>query len=205
MNKYLCIACIVLAVIVAALGGVINSLRNEKNRLAGNQEALMEDIRFYQDEAGRQAASVQSLELTKAELEAHNEEMVQVIRDLNVKLRRVEAAAKAATETKIEVQTVIKDSVVVRDSFRLERLPAIKWQDPWVKVEGLINRDSTVSLSIHSVDTLYQVVHRVPNEWWFFKWGTKAIRQEITSSNPHTKIVYSEYIELKRCGRNRKK
>ena len=81
-------------------------------------------------------------------------------------------------------------------------LPAIKWKDPWVNVDGIIKPDSTVDLSIQSVDTLFQVVHRVPKKFLFIRYGTKAIRQEITSSNPHTKIVYSEYIELK--GRKKK-
>ena len=30
----------------------------------------------------------------------------------------------------------------------------------------------------------------------FFRFGTKGIRQEVWSSNPHTRLVYSEYIEL---------
>ena len=71
------------------------------------------------------------------------------------------------------------------------------WCDPWVKVRGVICRDS-IHCEIHSTDTLTQIVHRVPRRFLFFRWGTKAIRQEITSSNPHTRIVYSEYIRLKR-------
>ena len=39
---------------------------------------------------------------------------------------------------------------------------------------------------------------KISQLWLFFRWGTKAIRQEVVSSNPHTKIVYSEYIELKK-------
>lgn len=202
MNKYLCIACVIMAVACASLWGVNSNLRQEKNRLKGNQDALMEEVQYYQDEAGRYAASVQRLELSRSELEAHNGELTQVIDDLNIKLKRVQAAAKAATQTKVEVRTVIKDTIIYVDSSRFEKLPAIKWQDPWVNVEGIIKPDSTVDLSIQSVDTLYQVVHRVPKKFLFFNCGTKAIRQEITSSNPHTKIVYTEYIELK--GRKKK-
>ena len=60
-----------------------------------------------------------------------------------------------------------------------------------------------VSCHIESVDTLHQVVHRVPRRFLGIPYGTKAIRQEITSSNPHTTVVYSEYIDLRRrrCGR----
>ena len=201
MNKYLCIVCVILAVACASLWGVNDHLRQEKDRLTGNQEALMEEVQYYQDEAGRYAASVQRLELTQSELEAHNGELTQVIEDLNIKLKRVQAATTTATQTKVEIKTVIKDTIIYRDTGMVV-LPAIQWQDPWVNVDGIIKPDSTVDLSIQSVDTLFQVVHRVPKKFWFIKYGTKAIRQEITSSNPHTKIVYSEYIELE--GRKKK-
>lgn len=202
MKKYLLIACVILAVLCASLLGAVRELTQEKDRLTGNQEALMEEVQYYQDEAGRQAASVQRLELSKSELEAYNGELTQRIADLNIKLKRVQAATTTATQTKVEIKTVIRDSIIYVDSSRIATLPAIKWQDPWVNVDGIIKPDSTVDLSIQSVDTLFQVVHRVPKKFWFIKYGTKAIRQEITSSNPHTKIVYSEYIELK--GRKKK-
>ena len=201
MNKYLYIACVILAVACASLWGVNSNLRQEKERLTGNQEALMDEVQYYQDEAGRNAASVQRLELSKAELEAYNGELTQRIEDLNIKLKRVQAATTTATQTNVEIKTIIKDTIIYRDTGMLV-LPAIKWQDPWVNVDGIIKPDSTVDLSIQSVDTLFQVVHRVPKKFLFIRYGTKAIRQEITSSNPHTKIVYSEYIELK--GRKKK-
>ena len=201
MKKYLLIACVILAVLCASLLGAVRELPQEKDRLTGNQEALMEEVQYYQDEAGRQAASVQRLELSKSELEAYNGELTQRIEDLNIKLKRVQAATTTATQTNVEIKTIIKDTIIYVDTVMLV-LPAIKWQDPWVNVDGIIKPDSTVDLSIQSVDTLFQVVHRVPKKFWFIKYGTKAIRQEITSSNPHTKIVYSEYIELE--GRKKK-
>lgn len=201
MNKYLCIAFVILVVAFASLWGVNSNLRQEKERLTGNQEALMDEVQYYQDEAGRNAASIQRLELSKAELEAYNGELTQRIEDLNIKLKRVQAATTTATQTNVEIKTIIKDTIIYRDTGMLV-LPAIKWKDPWVNVDGIIKPDSTVDLSIQSVDTLFQVVHRVPKKFLFIRYGTKAIRQEITSSNPHTKIVYSEYIELK--GRKKK-
>ena len=38
----------------------------------------------------------------------------------------------------------------------------------------------------------------VPRRFLFFRWGTKAIRQEIIPANPHTRIVYAEYVQLSR-------
>ncbi|MEG1886285.1 MAG: DUF6549 family protein, partial [Alistipes sp.] len=89
-------------------------------------------------------------------------------------------------------KTIVRDTVILRDTLRLFR-----WHDTWVRVEGLIGADS-VQCRVESVDTLQQIVHRIPRRFLFFRWGTKAIRQEIVSTNPHTQIVYSEYIEMKK-------
>ena len=51
---------------------------------------------------------------------------------------------------------------------------------------------------VESTDTLRQVVHRIPRRFLFIRWGTKALRQEIVPSNPHTRIVYSDYVKFER-------
>ena len=116
--------------------------------------------------------------------------------DLGLQVKRLQAASKTETQTKVEIQTVVKDSIIYRNGI-LDSLKRIEWRDPWVSVEGTLKKDS-LNLNVTSVDTLYQFIHRVPHKFWFIKWGTKAIRQEITTSNPHSKIVYTEYIELKK-------
>ena len=50
----------------------------------------------------------------------------------------------------------------------------------------------------NDVDTLRQAVHRIPRRFLFIRWGTKAHRQEIVSTNPHTRIVYAEYVKIER-------
>lgn len=125
---------------------------------------------------------------------------VEEIRRLGLKIRRLEAAAKTVTATEAEIRTPLRDTVVVRsgdphpvrDSVRLFR-----WRDPWVTVEGRIGRDSAVC-RIRSIDTLRQVVHRIPRRFLFIRWGTKALRQEIVSTNPHTRIVHAEYVKIER-------
>ena len=174
-NKAFLILIALCGLLMAATFGLwayCSKLKSEKERLDGNQTALLEKVEFYQTESGKSAASVQALTLSKSEVEKHCADLV-------------------------EVQTIVKDSIIYRDTSYL-KVQAIRWKDPWINVDGLIMLDKKLDLRIQSVDTLFQVVHRVPKQWLFFRWGTKAIRQEIVSSNPHTKIVYSEYIELKK-------
>ncbi|MDE6176105.1 MAG: hypothetical protein K2F71_01025 [Paramuribaculum sp.] len=170
-------------------------LTRENERLNANNTALMDRANYYETEAGKSAASVQKLELTYSELERNYQDVCQTADDLNIKVKRLQAAAKTATQTEIKVITEIRDSIVYRDGL-LDSLKVLRWQDPWVSVAGEI-RGRDVELDVVSCDTIKQIIHRVPKRFWFIKWGCKAIRQEVVSSNPHTKITYTEYIELK--------
>ena len=183
-----------LGILILSLWSSNKALRSDNNRLQGNNEALMEEVVTYMDIADRSAASVQKLK--KSELEKNYQDVCQRAEDLGLQVKRLQAASKTETQTKVEIQTVVKDSIIYRNGI-LDSLKRIEWRDPWVSVEGTLKKDS-LNLNATSVDTLYQFIHRVPHKFWFIKWGTKAIRQEITTSNPHSKIVYTEYIELKK-------
>lgn len=122
------------------------------------------------------------------------------IRRLGIRLRRLDAAAKAVAVTDAEIRTPLRDTVVVRIHDTLpvrDTVRMFRWRDPWISVEGRIGRDSA-ACRIRSVDTLRQAVHRIPRRFLFIRWGTKALRQEIVSTNPHTRIVYAEYVKIER-------
>ena len=101
-------------------------------------------------------------------------------------------------QTKLEVVVPIRDTVVIRDTVKtIDTLRLFRWQDNWVTIDGVIDSDS-VACTLRSVDTLHQVVYRVPRRFWFIKFGTKALRQHIVSSNPHSEIVYTEYVKIEK-------
>jgi hypothetical protein len=195
MNKYLISVIAILVLAVGSLYWQLDKTRAEKNRLSSNQEALLSDIEYYKTEAGNNAASVQKLELSKSELEKYCNDLTKTVKDLNVKISRIQAASTTVTQSEYIIQTVVKDSIVYRD--RLITLQAINYKDPWMDLAGVID-SGMFSGHINTRDTLIQVVHRVPKKFWFIKWGTKAIRQEVVPKNPHSNIVYTEYIELKK-------
>ena len=203
MRKYVIIAFAVMLAAIAFLSCLVRSLQSDRKRLQNNQTALLEDVAYYKTESGKYAVSVQSLELSKSELQKHCDELVKTVEDLNVKIKRIQSVSTTATKTEVPIRTEVRDSIVYRvpdslvRSILMDTLKRITFKDPWVELNGTINKNMFTG-KIQTVDTLIQVVHRVPHQWWFFRWGTKAIRQEIRSSSPYTKIVYSEYIELKR-------
>ena len=174
--------------------------RGENVRLTQNQTALSAATEHYRTRLGQEAASVQALRLRCAEFEQLRSNDAEQIRQLGIKLRRVEATSKNVIATSLSVRAPIHDTVIltlrdtllVRDTLRLFR-----WRDAWVTVEGEIAADS-VACRIASIDTLRQVVHRIPHKFWFIRWGTKALRQEIVSANPHTRIVYTDYVQIEK-------
>lgn len=195
MKKILLYVNVALILTVSVLSCWLNNVREEKKRLADNQEALLSDVDYYKTESGKNAASVLKLELSKSELENHCQDLTKTIDELNIKIGRIQSASTTITKTEVKIQTVVRDSIVYRDLP--VNLKVIKWRDPWVVLNGVLDGES-FSANIESIDTLSQVVHRIPKKFLFIKWGTKAIRQEVVSSNPHSKIVYTEYIELKK-------
>lgn len=197
MKKYLFLYAVV---VTALLIGVYRRYHTENRRLAQNQTALTAGIAHYRTKAGAEAASAQALRLRCGEFESLRAADAEEIRRLGIRIRRLEAAAKAVTETKAEVRMPLRDTVVVRvhDSLPMrDTLRVFRWRDPWVSIEGRIGRDS-VACRIRSVDTLRQVVHRIPRRFLFIRWGTKALRQEIVSTNPHTRIIHAEYVKIER-------
>ena len=71
-NKAFLILIALCGLLMAATFGLwayCSNLKAEKERLDGNQTALLEKVEFYQTESGKSAASVQALTLSKSEME----------------------------------------------------------------------------------------------------------------------------------------
>ena len=166
--------------------------KQNSKRLYGNFRTLVEQADYYQTQYGLSAASVEQLTLTHAELRRHYDELVATAESLNLKIRRLETAARTVTNTVVEFRTEFKDSIIYA-AGRIDTIRCASYRDDYVTFE-LCDEAGHIAIG----DTLVQFVHRVPRQWWFIKFGTAAIRQEIISKNPYTEIVFTEYIKLKR-------
>lgn len=174
------------------------SARKECERLAANQRTLLSDVDFYRTRDSLSAAGVERLTLTNREFRRYAGELERTVEDLQLKVRRLQAASRTAVSTAYPVEVRLRDTVILRDTVAVEdTLRRLHYVNPWLTLDGLIS-DTVFRGRIESRDTLVQVVHRVPRRFWFIRWGTKAIRQEVTTRNPYSRITYTEYIELKR-------
>ena len=195
MRKFIVCTYTILIIASVFMIGIVRSLKKERDRLENNQTALLSDVEYYKTESGKNAASVQKLELTKSELEKHCIDLTQTVKDLGIKVKRLQSASTTVTKTEVEIQTVVHDCIEYLD--RSVILKTINWKDPWIKLDGILDGED-FSAKIQSIDTLNHIAHRVPKKFLFFRFGTKAVRLEVVNKNPHSQIVHTEYIELKK-------
>ena len=194
MIKYIIGLVILLAIALTISVKSCNDNKIDKIRFRDNQTALMGKVKFYRDKDSLSVADVQKLTLTKKELEDNRDDLVKTIYGLNIKLKRVQSASTTETETKYQVKTPIRDSLVYLDGKTII-LKCINYSNEWLTIDGC-TQDGSFNGVIKSKDKITQVVYGIPHHFWFIKWGVKSIRQTVKSHNPFSTIIFDEYIEL---------
>lgn len=195
MKKALLIYALTTTALLAMVSHNRRTLRAENQRLNQNIATLTTDVEIYRTRSGESAAEVRSLRLRQSELEQTNELLADQIQDLKIRLRHINSLATATTQTEVKFGTQIPDSVLHRPIVDTLRLPL--YTDSWNSLQATLigNR---IEGRFTSIDTLHQVVYRVPHRFLFIRYGTKELRQVITSSNPSTRLVYSSHITIER-------
>lgn len=175
-------------------GYMYNRYKKEKKevvRLGDNQRSLLSEVDLYRTKDSLSAASIERLQLTNREFERYCSDLKLQVEELGIRIKRIQSLSQTGINTSYPVYIPVRDSLNGNDTIR-----CINYRSPYLDIAGCMNGD-VFSGQISSRDTLVQVVHRIPHKFWFIKWGTKSIRQEVVCKNPFTNISYSEYIELK--------
>lgn len=178
-------------------------LRRDNERLERNQDILLHNgkVEIGQTASGKSHASADALQLSVSELRKKPDSLLAVTqKELKIKDSRVVGAFRTSSSTQLDVKSPITtDSQDTSHSCGDPRKPVleaprhVQWSDPWVSLRGTIEGDS-FSAHIESRDTLQVIVHRVPKRFLFFRFGTKAVRMEAVSQNPHTQLSYPRLI-----------
>lgn len=187
-----------MATVIAILLGVkLHQTSKEQERLERNQRALLSDVECYKTRADKWAATAEVLELKVSELRQARAEDTKRIKELGIRLREVESYAMSVTQKRGGATLPLRDTVIIRDTVKI-----FSSERGHTELNGMVRNDS-ITYHFESVDTIYQVVRRVPHRFLFFRYGTKAIHQDVWTSNPTTKVVYTEYIEIEEPKRER--
>ncbi len=194
MKKALIITSAIALILLVGSGWIILRQCDTNRRLAENNRTLSERLTHTTALVNSQRLSIGRLRMTIGELEELRPDYARRIEHLGVGLRNTRTLSLTATHTLLDTLLPPPPSPErLSDSITTP----IRWNDAWVSLTLTPNPEGT-HLHFISHDTLTQVVHRIPHKWWIFRWGTKALRQEIRSSNPHTRLVFSEYIEIEK-------
>lgn len=196
MKKIGLFIAIVTAIIVMA--GVANyALRKQyekeisdlKEQLAAaqNQVPLQRDSMRIHDKDSLREVQVVTSPVIEAELKALRRQLLideQLIKDLGLKLKQVDAIQKTSTETKDSVKASFDNSSKV-----------FSYDDSWSHLKFRL-RDSTFYYNIR--DSLATVVyheykHRIL--WGLIKWGVKGYKVKLVNFNPHSTIRYNTYVK----------
>ncbi len=191
-------AIVVILAAAIVFGKLYQAEIRERRRLEDNQRVLLSDVRHYRTRDSLSAAGVERLTLSNREFRNYAGELEKAVADLQLKVRRLQSVSRTVVETRYPLEVRLRDTIIVRDTLTLaDTVRRLYYEDAWLTLDGTLGGD-VFRGNIQSRDTLIQVVHRIPRRFWFIRWGTKAIRQEVLSRNPYSQISYTEYIELKR-------
>lgn len=174
----------------------IVSIRQERDRYQQNSDALLSDMKQWRVDSTSMATDVKSLRLTVDEFKRYRAEDLAKIKQMGVKIKNLEAAAKHYLEVNAEITAQIKDSVVIRDTVPV-LVKSVSMVTPHIQLSGIIERDSLIG-KIHLPVTLRQAVWIEYKRRWLFWKKVVAVHQTITSDNPHVEIKYSEYITIQK-------
>lgn len=199
MTRVLSIIATVATIIAILLGVKLHNITAEHERLERNQRALLSKVATYKTRADEWAATAEVLELKLSELRQARREDAKRIKELGIRLREVESYARSVTQKRGGATLPLRDTVIIRDTLKI-----FSSGRGHSYLSGTIRNDS-ITYHFTSTDTIYQVVRRVPRRFLFFRYGTKAIHQDVWTSNPTTKVVYTEYIELEKPTRAKRR
>ena len=181
-------------------------LMGESERTKENQDVLLHNgrVEIGRTQSGRPRASVQAITLKTSDLKRSPDSLLAVNKkELKIKNNRIMAAATTSTTTQVDVKAAIRPvphdtcSRILSGSYRPPDVSQVSWSDPWITLRGEIEGDS-MQVHIESRDTLQMIVHRVPKKFLFFRYGTKGVRMEVVSQNPHSRLSYPRIIMFKK-------
>ena len=193
MKKYIIIGIVFLLMLIGLSISIksCSSLKQEKARLETNQDVLIKQNATFKTKDGLNASKINALTLNLSSTKEYYSNLIKEAEKAGLAAKRITSIT--------EVGTITRDTIIVRliDSiFLKDTLKCFDYNDNYMAMQGCIKKDS-LTLNYCNQDSLIQFVNIVPKQWWFIKWGVKAINQTIVSKNPKTTFIYQKYIEIK--------
>lgn len=194
---------IILTILVVLLMGSVTFLsnmyekeKNERKRIESNFYNVNQELDSLVDTNGTLHYTVETLNLTKKELEKTHSNLVDEAENMKLKIKNLESLGK------IDIGYQVKDSLIptkmVNDTtFISER------KDDWVIANWnstLIKNGSELKVTNYNMVLKDSII--IPTEfttkgWWIFKKVT-GVKIHVKSLNPYSKVNKIEYVRFKK-------
>lgn len=201
MKRWLIMAAAMAAVVVL-IGWQqyrIAGLTKERDRGRANVETLLSDVEKYRTRDSLNAATIGALELTVQEYERFRAADAEMIKTLRTRNRDLQAVTKAQTETIMELSTVPRDTVIIRDSIPIPAV-AVHAGDAWYDFDGLLTeKEFAGTLAVRDSLLIAETVQY--KRFLGFLWKTKRVKNrkiDIICRNPYTTIVDCEFVTIEK-------
>lgn len=169
-------------------------LHADNKRLSSNLKTLEAELTLVKTKSGQLAAQSDLLVLQTRELKKLFPKEVKQIENLGVKVNKTTQYSTTVVETKTNVLTTLRDSLI----FDTVQVRVFDYQDQWYQIRGVIEKE-TQRLVIKSMDTLTQVLFYGERQkpWlWFF--SPRKLQQRVSVTNPNATIKYSQTIQIQK-------
>lgn len=171
-------------------------LVKERDKYQMNSDAMLSDLKRWRVDSTTMAVDVKSLRLSVDEYERYRAEDAAKIKQMGVKIKNLEAAAKHNIEVNAPINATVRDSVLIRDTVPV-LVKAVAMNTPHIQLNGIIENNSLIG-TVHLPVVLHQAIWIEYKRRWLFWKKVKAVHQTITTDNPHVQITYSEYISIQK-------
>jgi hypothetical protein len=169
-------------------------LHADNKRLSSNIKTLGAELVLVKTKSGQLAAQSDLLVLQTSELKKLFPKEVKQIESLGVGVSKTTQFTTTVVETKTNVITTLRDSLVL-DTIKVR---VFDYQDQWYQIQGISEKDMQ-RLVIKSTDTLTQVVYRGERiKPWLWVFSPRKIQQRVSVSNPNATIKYSQTIQIQK-------
>jgi len=193
-NKiYAAIFIVVLALISFSAYREYERIKEERDLYKSNTGVLMQDNYKYKVSDSLNALSSSALRISVSEMAKYRKAEYDLIANLNIKGRDIEAITLANLKTENKVAGIVKDSINKNDT-----LHCLDIKSKWYEVSGCEQNGKFQGLIV-SKDSLIVVESVKLKRFLGFLWKTKKVKDrklDVVSKNPNTKILGVEFIKI---------
>ncbi len=190
-EKVLAVLLLLAILVVLYLNVKLDIAQEDRDRYQGNYQSLETGMQEIHTKDSLKGVRIKELELSREELKGYYEgELARTLKDMDIRLRKMESFTNTAIETTNNINTVFRDTTI-SDTVRIEKL---QYRSRWFDID-IIKQDQEATIRAVSRDSLIQVVWWDRPGPWLTKWTRKReYQQDIISANPDSRITYSRYI-----------